>query len=303
MRLLPYFLAVAEELNFTRAAQKLHVAQPSLSAQIRQLESQLGMTLLHRSTRAVSLTDAGRALCARGPAALASVEQAWDAARQAGRGVTGTLRLAYPLSAGYDTVPRLVQALHDHHPEVEVTTEVLPTPKVLRAVRDRRVDVGVARTPAPADGLRLSTVRLDREGVLVRADHPLAELAQAELGAVAQYPIALHPRTANPSHYDFVIELFTHRGLRPRLVERDISFDLSQRIITDGEAISLVGCSSAVGLAANLRWVPLAEPVAVTLALVLPTGELPPIADRFEQVALAHAAAQSWLDPPGRRAR
>jgi hypothetical protein len=109
-RLLRYFLAVADELNFTRAAERLGIAQPALSAQIRQLEAQLGVQLLERTTRSVRLTDAGRAVHDRGPAALAALEDVWEAARRAGRGETGRLRIAYSASAGYDTAPRLVEA-------------------------------------------------------------------------------------------------------------------------------------------------------------------------------------------------
>lgn len=294
-RLLRYFLAVAEELNFTRAADKLHIAQPSLSAQIRQLETQIGVPLLRRSTRAVSLTEAGQALADRGPAALSGMEQAWESARQVGRGDVGTLRMAYPLSAGYDTAPRLVEALNDAYPRITVTIEVLPTPKILLAVRDGRVDVGIARAPAPMEGVSLQPLRHDQLGILVAADHPLATRATVELTAVAQYPVVLHPRKGHPSHYDFIVGLFTSRGLQPSVVERGIAFDLSQRFVAGGTGSTLVGQSSAVGLPNNLRWIPLAEPVAVAVALVLPAGEHPAAVKRFHQIARTHAAAHGWL--------
>src|SRR4051812_16345171 len=160
-RLLRYFLAVAEELNFTRAAERLKIAQPALSAQIRRLESQLGVQLLERSTRSVKLTDAGRAVQERGPAALVALADVWEAARRAGRGELGRLRIAYSPSAGYETAPALVRAMRERYPDVELTAEVLPMPDLVQAVRDGRVEVGLARTPAPADGVRLRTVRLE----------------------------------------------------------------------------------------------------------------------------------------------
>jgi DNA-binding transcriptional LysR family regulator len=277
-RLLRYFLAVAEELNFTRAATRLHIAQPSLSAQIRQLEAQLGVILLRRSTRAVALTEAGQALLNRGPAALAGMEQAWEAARQAGRGEAGTLRMAYTLSAGHDTAPQLVQALHEAYPHITVTT-----------------DVGIARAPAPLAGTRLQPLRHDPMGILVTTDHPLASQATAGLTEVAAYPVVLHPRAANPAHHDFIVDLFASRGLQPSLVERDIAFDLNQHLVTNGTATTLVGRSVAVGLPGNLRWVPLADSATVTVALVLATGEPPATVQRFHHLARAHAAAHGWL--------
>jgi DNA-binding transcriptional LysR family regulator len=300
-RLLRYFLSVADELNFTRAAERLNIAQPALSAQIRQLEAQLGVQLLERTTRSVSLTDAGRAMHDRGPAALAALEEVWEAARRAGRGEAGRLRIAYSPSAGYDTAPRLVEALRERYPRVEVAAEVLPTPEIVRAVLDGRADVGVARMPLPADGVRLRTVRVERQGVLVPADHPLANRPEVELAAVAEHPILVHPRAANPAHHDLLIDLFRRARLEPRLVERPVAFDPTQRMIRDGRAIGLVGASSAVGLADRLRWVPLADPAPrLEVKLVLRDGEPSPLADRFERATIAYAAAAGWLDaPPG----
>ncbi len=298
VRLLRYFLAVAEELNFTRAAQRLQIAQSSLSAQIRQLEAQLGVRLLQRSTRSVSLTEAGEALLARGPHAISAMEQAWQAAREAGQGVVGTLRLAYTLSAGHDTVPRLVEAVRESYPGIVVSTEVRTTPQVLAAVQDGRADAGVARTPAPLDGVRLQPLRRDPEGVVVAAGHPLARLEAVRLAEIARYPVVLHPRAANPAHHAFINELFASRGLRPSFVERDIAFDLSQSIVTEGSAVTLVGRSAALSLPRDVRWVPLAEPIAVTVALVLPAGEPSGSAEHFASVASEYAAAQGWLTGP-----
>jgi DNA-binding transcriptional LysR family regulator len=294
-RLLRYFLAVAEELNFTRAAEKLHIAQPSLSAQIRQLEKQVGAPLLQRSTHAVSLTEAGRVLFTQGPAVLNGLEQAFQAARDVGTGETGTLRLAYPLSAGHDTAPRLVQALKEAFPRIEVTTEVLPTPNILSAIRDGRADVGIVRAASPAEGARLEELRHDPLGILVSADHPLATKATVELGAVAQHPVVLHPRAANPSHYDFIVALFTDQGLEPEFLERDITFDLTQRFVVSGSASSLVGRSSTAGLPEGMTWIPLAEGVTVSVALVLPAGEHSAATGRFRQIARAYAEAHDWL--------
>jgi DNA-binding transcriptional LysR family regulator len=298
-RLLRYFLAVAEELNFTRAAERLSIAQPALSAQIRQLEAQLGVQLLERTTRSVRLTDAGRAVHDRGPAALAALEEVWEAARRAGRGEAGRLRIAYSPSTGYDTAPRLVEALADRCPDVEVAAEVLPTPEVVRAVLDGRADVGVARTPVAADGVRLRTVRLERQGVLVPADHPLADRPAVELAAAAEHPILVHPRESNPAHHDLLIDLFRRAGLEPRVVERPVAFDPTQRLIREGRAIGLVGASSVAGIADGLRWVPLADPAPrLDVQLVLRDSEPSPVADRFERVTIAFAAAAGWLDAP-----
>jgi DNA-binding transcriptional LysR family regulator len=295
-RLLRYFLAVADELNFTRAAERLSIAQPALSAQIRQLEAQLGVQLLERTTRSVRLTDAGRAMHERGPAALSALEEVWEAARRAGRGEAGRLRIAYSPSAGYETVPRLVEALGARYPGVEVAAEVTPTAEIVRAVLDRRADIGVARTPVPADGVRLRLVRLERQGVLVPAGHGLARGPEVELSAVAEHPILVHPRAANPAHYDLLLELFRSAGLEPRLLERPVAFDPTQRVIRDGHAIGLVGASSLAGIADGLRWVPLADPAPrLEVQLVLRDGEPSPAVDRFERVAVAFAAAAGWL--------
>ncbi|WP_433333327.1 LysR family transcriptional regulator [Spirillospora sp. CA-294931] len=296
VRLLRYFLAVAEESNFTRAAARLHIAQPALSAQIRQLETQLGVRLLERTTRRVTLTEAGRVLQERGPAALAGFEEVWDAARRAGRGELGRLRIAYSASTGWGTVPRLVEAMGEAHPDLDVAAEMMGTPAVTDAVLSGRADLGIARTPEPTGGVRLRTVRSERQGILVSAEHPLAGRAVAETADLAAYPVTMHPREANPAHYDQLVALFERAGVRPRLVERTVAFDPSQRPLRDARSIGIVGEESAEGIADWLRWVPLADPARLLVRLVLPAASPSPAAERFEAVALATARAEGWLD-------
>jgi LysR family transcriptional regulator, benzoate and cis,cis-muconate-responsive activator of ben and cat genes len=295
-RLLRYFLAVAAELNFTRAAERLQIAQSALSAQIRQLEAQLGVQLLERTTRTVRLTAAGEIVREHGPGALAALADVWEAARRAGRGELGRLRVAYSPSAGYETAPALVAAARERYPGVEVTAEVMATPDIVRAVREGRVDVGIARTPSGGDDVRLRTVRVEPLGVLVREEHPLAGRSKVTLADVAEHPILMHDRTANPGQYDLLTALFTRAGLTPRLVARPVAFDPTNRVIREGRAIGLVGISSMDGLAAGLRWVPLAESDAqVAIHLVLRERDLSPAADRFERLAVATAATNGWL--------
>ena len=296
-RLLRYFLAVAKELNFTRAAETLGIAQPALSAQIRQLEAQLDVQLLERTTRSVRLTDAGRIVQQEGPTALAALAAVWEAARRAGRGEVGRLRLAYSPSSGYETAPRLVEALHDRHPDIEITAEVLPSAEIVHAVLESRVDVGIARTPTATPGTRLRPVRNEPQGVLVPSDHPLAGHAEVELAAVAEYPILVHARSANPTHFDLVADRFRRAGLTPRLIERRMAFDPTMRAVREGAGVALVGVSSTRELAPGLDWIPLAAPSQrLVVQLILREGAPSPVADRFERVAVATAAAEGWLD-------
>jgi LysR family transcriptional regulator, benzoate and cis,cis-muconate-responsive activator of ben and cat genes len=295
-RLLRSFIVVAEELNFTRAAENLNIAQSALSAQIRQLEAQLDVTLLERTTRSVALTEAGRILLERGPVSLASLDEAWEETRRAGRGEAGRLRLVYSPSTGYETAPRLVEALTKRHPEIEVVAEVLSTPEVVQTVADGTADIGLARTPRAVDGTRLREVRVERQGVLIRVDHPLATFSEVSVADASAYAILLHPRSTNPGHYDQVFELFRHHALEPRLAARPVAFDPSQRVIRGGDAIGIVGASSADGIAEGLRWLPLADPVPRLLVqLVARTEGQSPASDRFERAAVAFAASAGWL--------
>ena len=181
LRRLRYFLAVADELNFSRAAQTLHVAQPALSRQVRLLEEELGVELLRRTTHEVALTEAGRFLQQRGPALIGAADELWRGTRSFGTGEQGSLILGFGTSAGYETAPRLIEAIRGLAPGLTISTRVLPLAEILDGVAKGSLDVGLARCPPDVAALDSRVLRLERQGVLLWRDHPLATLGWVPL--------------------------------------------------------------------------------------------------------------------------
>jgi DNA-binding transcriptional LysR family regulator len=174
LRHLRYFLAVAEELSFSRAADRLHMAPSPLSAAIRQLENELGAELFVRTTRHVELTDAGRRLLADGAAALAAVETAFANAARAGRGVLGTLRLGMSTVTRYELRPALLARLRERAPDVQADVSMSTTGALVRELLSRRLDVAVTFCLEPTPGLARRPLSHERMAVLMRRGHRLA---------------------------------------------------------------------------------------------------------------------------------
>ena len=295
LRRLQYFVAVAQERNFTRAAERLHIAQPALSRQVRLLEQALGVELMHRTTHEFALTEAGEFLLERGPALLAAADELWRGARTYGTGERGEVRLAYGASASYETAPRLLQALAERQPGIVITTEVKSVSEIVAGVRDGSIDVGLVRCPPRTDDLETRTIRLDRQGVLLRRDHRLASQSTASLVDLADQTLALHPRDANPGHYDAVIGLCRECGVEPRILIRTLSFDLVYSPIVHGEAVAIVGESSLAGLPDELCWLPLSPSASLEVSFVARRHNRSPAVSRMLDAAAATSVALGWI--------
>src|SRR5438128_464722 len=174
LRHLRYFVAVAEELNFSRAAERLHMAQPPLSVAIRQLEQEVGTALLTRTTRDVRLTDAGKAFLEGARATLAEADRTVAEARRASAGELGRLRIAFSWGARFVTLPALGRAFRDSHPEVQVRTEEMWNSRMAEALKSRAVDLAVSLCPEIVGDLRYETIRSEQLIAIVTEDHPLA---------------------------------------------------------------------------------------------------------------------------------
>src|ERR1700721_696357 len=160
-RLLRYFLAVAQELHFGRAAARLYISQPSLSNQIHNLERTLGTDLFVRNSRQVALTPAGRALLEEAPLALAALERAAERTRLAGAGIAGTVRLGYAPMAGYETLGAILTAVEHDSPNLTVIASELFSSEVPGRVLAGEVDVGLALFPEPMRGVRSRLLRVE----------------------------------------------------------------------------------------------------------------------------------------------
>ena len=292
LRRLQYFLAVARERNFTRAAEQLHVAQPALSRQVRLLVQELGVELLHRTTHAFALTEAGAFLLQRGPAVLAAADELWRSVGTYGSGERGSVVIAYGASASYETAPKLLEALASRHPGVQIATSVRSVGEIVAGVTEGSIDLGLVRCPPTDSGLDARTICREPQGLLVRRDHPLAERPAAAVADLARERVRLHPREANPGHYDAVVDLCRQEGFEPQVLLRSLSFDLAYTPVANGDAVAIIGESSRQGLPGELRWVPLRPPAALEVSLV---------ARRYNRPAAVDPMLETAVEVPGAR--
>lgn len=218
LRHLRYFRAVAEELHFGRAAERLHIAQPPLSQQIRALEAELGVELLRRSTRRVELTPAGAVFLERTREILASVDAAEDEARRIDSGVAGHLALGCVGSATYSLMPLLARSLREELPgvEVEFRGEMLG-PDLVSALVAGDVDLALLRGPVRDPEVETRPVRRDRLIVVLPEGHPLAARKRLRMADLEGEDLVTHAGHGRSAMYDLVVRLAHDAGFDPRV--------------------------------------------------------------------------------------
>jgi|AGTN01.3.fsa_nt_gi Transcriptional regulator len=220
LRHLRYFVAVAEELHFGRAAERLGIAQPPLSQQIKAFETELGVALFLRNRRKVELTVAGQVLLPEARDILRRAGGLSRLARAAAAGDTGRLEIAFTGSVPFnDLMPRILGAFRQRYPEVRVSLREMSTGSQIEAVVEGRLDIGFAR---PADGHLppgVSARRILREPLVLAlpADHPLAGRKRIAMGEVAGQPLVMNPRPIGTGLYDKIVTLCGRAGFAPRM--------------------------------------------------------------------------------------
>ena len=221
LRHLRYFKAVAEELNFTRAATRLRVAQSAVSSQIQDLESELGVVLLERTRRRVGLTAAGQAFVEATERILRSVEEASRQARRIGQGEYGTLAIGFIGSQSHEWMPRVLKRFRAKYPEVEVTlTEINPSQQ-LQALLARTLDVGLVGPidGKPPPGLCLECFSEERPFVGMPNDHRFARLQKVSLTQLKAEPFILTSEKNSPNYRSLVARMCERAGFVPKVVQ------------------------------------------------------------------------------------
>lgn len=241
MRHLRYFVAVAEECHFGRAAARLHMAQPPLSQQIKQLETDLGVTLLLRTTRKVELTAAGERFLERTRQILASVDSAADEAARVAAGEIGRLAIGFTGSATYDLLPRLARVLRQEFPliELELRGEML-TPRQVSCLLDRTLDVGFLRPPVRNPELAVQVLRSEPLVAVLPETHPLAARSAVRLSELADEPFIGYPSHSRSVVYDAVFDACRDVGFTPSLVHEVAETSTLVSFVAAGLGVALV---------------------------------------------------------------
>ena len=239
LRHLRYFVAVAEQLHFSRAAQKLHIAQPPLSQQIRKLEGYIGHPLFARNSRTVALTQAGEALLERSRYLLRRFEDDLETVRRVGRGEIGTLKVGFIGSAMLTVLPALVGSYRKRFTKVDLQLRELTTSSLVDAIQQGVVDLGFLRDAGPTEGLIVEKVLGERFVVALAKKHPLASRKKVSLVELKGEPLILFARELGPLAWDKTIALCETSGFRPTIVQDAPEWLTVLRLVSSGMGFSI----------------------------------------------------------------
>jgi DNA-binding transcriptional LysR family regulator len=261
LRQLHYFVTLAEELHFGRAAEREHIVQSALSQQLQRLERELGVRLLERSTHHVQLTRAGAAFLVEARRLLAQAERAVAAARHAGS-AAAALWVGI-VDASYDSMPQILQQVQQRYPSLEIHQVEAGVPEQFKLLVEGRLDVGFGRASLAPSEIASELFRLDPLGVLVAEAHSLASLDTVPVAALAAEPLLLEEDDRAPEFNQFVVELCRSVGFTPTLYRGTVqSMQAAAELVVHGRCVVSVPSSCAQAALPGVVWKPLVEPVS-----------------------------------------
>ncbi|BAY07342.1 LysR family transcriptional regulator [Calothrix sp. NIES-2098] len=244
LRHLRYFIAVAEELHFSRAAERLHIAQPPLSQQIQQLEAELGIELFQRKTkRQVQLTEAGQVFLQEAYQILAQLDRAIDLTQRTGRGEKGQLRIGFTSLATYGLLPLILRRFHEQFPEVELVLQELTTTQQEQALKDDRIHVGFAHPPLEDKSLSQECIQQEALIVALLESHPFAQQQSIAVRSLADEFFIMFPRHLGSGLYDQIISLCQQANFSPNITQEANQMQTIIGLVSAGMGIAIVPSS------------------------------------------------------------
>ncbi|MFE2263060.1 LysR family transcriptional regulator [Streptomyces griseosporeus] len=286
LRHLRLFVTVADELHFSRAAERLGMAQPPLSQAIRRLEKELGAELFHRSQRGVRLSAAGTALLEEARQLLAREERLRTLARRAADGGLGTMRAGVPPGTTAAVLSALLSACEEQAPELTVDLQEVTTEEQLRLLADGGLDVGLVHHPVDSTALRLGpAVALDL-GVALPRTSPLARLPEARLGDLSGHDLVLFPRAHAPGWYDRILDVCRAGGFVPGRLRHAANPEFLLALVAAGRGIAF-DQGPLARKEPRVAWRPLSgRPLTLRVGGAWPAGRAAhPAAPRFAELA------------------
>ena len=245
LRHLRYFIAVAEELNFSRAAERLHMAQPPVSVAIRQLEQEIGSELFRRSSREVKLTEAGVAMLARARRTLIELDRGITTARRVASGELGSLRIGFSWSARFDTLPVIGRAFRADHADVELLAEEMWNARMVPALRSGELDIAISLCPEIESDLSYESIRSEQVVALLAADHPRAGQDTVALADLAGESFLLFPRELAPRLHDALLGCCRTAGFEPTVRSGSFHTGWELQVLADTAGVALTLSRSA----------------------------------------------------------
>jgi DNA-binding transcriptional LysR family regulator len=283
LRHLRYFLTVAEERHFGRAARRLHIAQPPLSRQIQAFEAELGFPLFDRSRRHVELTPAGAALLTHARRVFEAIDLGVHEAARAAAGQIGRIAVGYPSSVAFSGLPELLRAFRARSPNVEVVLRELPPGEQVEALKEGRIDVGFIRGPLHDDELTSRIVRSEPLVVAVPADHALAARPRVTLPMLAREPFITFPRQRGPAFFDFIMRLCHDAGFTPRVAQEAPQLDMVS-LVAAGFGVAILPASMRLAKRPGVVFRPIDGVPRTELLVAWRPGDASPVLRDFLDV-------------------
>lgn len=285
IRHLRYFVTLAEERHFSRAAERLFIAQPGLSQQIQSLEAQLGVELIDRTKRRVELTAAGHALHEEGRRALAEFDRVLEYTRRVGRGKVGKLRIGVIASAIYNVLPGALREFRQRYPEVDLIVREMTTPVQVNAMTTGEIDVGLMRLPYATGELQTRPILEERLAVVLSERNPLAQLEEMPLTALAHEPHIIFPAAPRPSWADFVLRVCRQAGFEPRVVQEAMEVATVMSFVAAEMGVALIPESLQGLVRPGIAFRPISPPAPrLPLAIMYRAGPRSPTTEAFLSV-------------------
>ena len=240
LRQLRYFVAVAEELHFTRAAERLGMAQPPLSQQIKAIERELGVELFRRTKRRVELTEPGRVLLDGARRTIDEATRAVHDTKRAARGEVGRLSVGFVGAAVASVLPRILRVHTSRFPDVVLDLYQCSTAEQVERLRDGRLHVGFLRPPIQEPKLVTEVTAREQFLVVVSHDHRLADRDAVDLGELASERFILFPRSQGPGSHDRITRICHEAGFAPEIVQEAVEMQTIAGLVAAGLGVSIV---------------------------------------------------------------
>lgn len=286
LRHLRYFVAVAEELHFGRAAERLHLSQPPLSQQIRKLEEILGYELFLRTSRSVQLTIAGRAFLPRALRTLRNMQRDMEETRSIGRGEVGSLNIGFVGSAVLTTLPRIFRTYREGYPRVHLKLQESFSARVIEGMENGTHDAGILRDSDPTEDIEIETIYSEPYIAVLPSWHRCAKQKSISPSALRDEPFVYYPQTAGARAFEKPLTIFEEYGFRPHIAQEASHWMTILSLVGAGFGVSVSPACVARIASREVVCVPMrGTKVMSHIELAWLTGESRPIVKAFLQIA------------------